>query len=113
MNTFELDLEAVGVLLLVIGHIEVAERTEHRRRLRAHRTLRGEQHTSDDTDDDSGVLHDYTLLVVGPNAHRSVRREAVLERANVSARLVKSNRGATRVIGESAQFVDESVRPSD
>src|SRR3954467_13780272 len=80
MNTFELDLEAVGVLLLVIGHIEVAERTEHRRRLRAHRTLRGEQHTSDDTDDNSGVLHDYTLLVVGPSAHRSLRRGAVLER---------------------------------
>src|SRR3954451_2026058 len=88
MNTFELDLEAVGVLLLVIGHIEVAERTEHRRRLRAHRTLRGEQHNSDDTDDNSGVLHDYTLLVVGPSAHRCVRGEAVLERANVSAQLV-------------------------
>src|SRR3954454_5044335 len=96
MNAFELNLEAVGVLLLVIGDIEVAERTEHRRRLRAHRTLRGEQHTSDDTDDNSGVLHDYTLWVVSLRAHDR-GREYFSSADEFHLSSLKSNRGATRV----------------
>src|SRR4051794_36938154 len=73
MHPFELDLETVRFLLLVVRDVEVTDRSVYRGGLRVRRPLQREQCSREKTND-RGVrllLHE---LVPSPGAHEKTRR---------------------------------------